>query len=172
MKRKIIPLMFFMCALIGANTYASLPVIYDSGLTQPIAKYLPERTERKPISNKKKLALLSKKKVKPYTLPIKTPSMTLGDVTSTPKDLRYLQRPLFLVGSDTTSQRWLRDMREELLSIGAVGLLIEAQNTQDVALMKEIAGTLGLVPASAEGFARQVGLTHYPILISKQGWEQ
>ena len=41
-------------------------------------------------------------------------------------------RPFFLVGSDALSQRWLIARREELLRLGAVGMLIQAETEADV----------------------------------------
>jgi len=98
--------------------------------------------------------------------------MTLGKVTVTPKALRYLQRPLFLVGSDTVSKEWLAEKREQLIQVGAVGLLIEAKDRSEVEGILVLAEGLRIIPASAEGFAAKLGLTHYPILLSKEGWEQ
>ena len=86
--------------------------------------------------------------------------------------LRYLQQPLFLVGSGPVSQTWLEDKKQALIEINAVGLLIEANDMVDVETMLSIAGDLRLVPASAQGFAEKLGLTYYPILLSKDGWEQ
>jgi integrating conjugative element protein (TIGR03765 family) len=98
--------------------------------------------------------------------------MQPGKTTVTPKALRYLQRPLFLVGADQVSKDWLAEKREQLVRIGAVGLLVEAKDRQEVEAVLKIAEGLRLVPASADSFATQLGLTHYPILLSKEGWEQ
>ena len=108
----------------------------------------------------------------PFKLPITTPSMQPGKVTVTPKALRYLQRPLFLVGADQKSRDWLAEKRELLIRIGAVGLLVEAKDRQEIEAVLAIAKGLRLVPASAEGFATKLGLSYYPILLSKEGWEQ
>ena len=53
-----------------------------------------------------------------------------------------------------------------------VSLLVEAKDRQEVEAVLAIAEGLRLVPASAEGFATKLGLNHYPILLSKEGWEQ
>jgi integrating conjugative element protein (TIGR03765 family) len=157
-----------LCLLfcLAAHAREPLTVIYDSGDTLPLEPYLPKRApQEKPTAQDASRQL-------PFKLPITTPSMQPGKVTVTPKALRYLQRPLFLVGSDQKSRNWLAKKREQLIRIGAVGLLIEAKDRQEIEAVLGIAEGLRLVPASAEGFATKLGLSHYPILLSKEGWEQ
>ena len=151
--------------LVGPG-YADKPltVIYDSGDTLPIEHYLPKNKREKGTSNKKPML--------PFKLPITTPSMRLGRVSVAAKTLKHLQQPLFLVGADVLSKSWLIKKREALKKVGAVGLLIHANDIDDINAMQEIADGLRLVPVSAEGIATELGLTHYPVLISKQGIEQ
>ncbi len=157
-----------LCLLfcLGAHAREPLTVIYDSGDTLPLEPYLPKRAPQEKATTQDASRQL------PFKFPITTPSMQPGKVTVTPKVLRYLQRPLFLVGSDQKSRDWLAEKREQLIHIGAVGLLVEAKDRQEVEAVLAIAEGLRLVPASAEGFATKLGLSHYPILLSKEGWEQ
>ena len=163
--RGLIGIMCFLLC-VGVDAREPLTVIYDSGDTLPLEPYLPKRAPREEAT------LQEKKDQLPFNLPITTPSMQPGKATVTPKALRYLQRPLFLVGADQVSKDWLAEKREQLVRIGAVGLLVEAKDRQEVEAVLKIAEGLRLVPASAESFATQLGLTHYPILLSKEGWEQ
>ena len=163
--RGLIGIMCFLLC-VGVDAREPLTVIYDSGDTLPLEPYLPKRVPHEEAT------LQEKKDQLPFNLPITTPSMQPGKATVTPKALRYLQRPLFLVGADQVSRDWLAEKRELLARIGAVGLLVEAKDRQEVEAVLKIAEGLRLVPASAESFATQLGLTHYPILLSKEGWEQ
>lgn len=157
-----------LCLLLclGAHAREPLTVIYDSGDTLPLEPYLPKRAPQEKVTTQKKNGQLA------FNLPITTPSMQPGKAMVTPKALRYLQQPLFLVGADQVSRDWLAERREQLIQLGAVGLLVEAKDRQEVEAVLAIAEGLRLVPASAEGFAAKLGLTHYPILLSKEGWEQ
>ena len=159
--QKQLPIIMVLMATISASE--ALTVIYDSGNTQPMRQYLPQRIEQEYTKKSRQSA---------YALPITTPSMSPGVVTASPKILRYLQPPLFLVGSEARSKHWLIEKREQLMQLGAIGLLIQAKDKKDVEAMLILAQGLRLVPASAEGFAAELGLTHYPILLSNQGWEQ
>ena len=157
-----------LCLVLYSGVHAKEPltVIYDSGDTMPLEPYLPKRAPQE-----KENAQNTQRQL-PFSLPITTPSMQPGKVTATPKALRYLQRPLFLVGADQASRDWLAGRREQLIRLGAVGLLVEAKDRQEIEAVLAIAEGLRLVPASAEGFAAELGLSHYPILLSKEGWEQ
>ena len=168
MQRLVGLLCSLLCLLLcsGAHAREPLTVIYDSGDTLPLEPYLPKRAPQEKTTTR------DAKRQLPFNLPITTPSMKPGKVTVTPKELRYLQRPLFLVGADQISRGWLIEKREQLIRIGAVGLLVEAKDRQEIEAVLAIAEGLRLVPASAEGFATKLGLSHYPILLSKEGWEQ
>ena len=158
-----------LCMIAGFPVMASLVVIYDSGDTQSIVSYLPHR----PVSkNNRESGRFSIGELKHYSLPVRTPSMRSGTVTNHTVALPHLQKPLFLIGSDALSQTWLKERYKQLTQIGAVGLLIEAKDQQAVERMTALARDLPLIPSSAEGFASALGLTHYPVLLSNQGWEQ
>ncbi|MGS2722106.1 integrating conjugative element protein [Porticoccus sp. GXU_MW_L64] len=154
-----------LCLCLGAPPVLwakALIVIHDSGNTSSVEQYLP-----KPIKQAEK-----RKPALPFTLPITTPSMTPGKVATTAKSFPHLQQPLFLIGTDPTSRTWLKARRESLIQAGAVGLIVEATSLEDIQRITKIAPELRMVPASAESIANQLGIRHYPILISRQGWEQ
>ncbi|AEF05680.1 hypothetical protein ambt_20945 [Alteromonas naphthalenivorans] len=164
MKRVI--LIFCLSYMPMAQAGSPLIVIYDSGNTSPIAPYLPKRSGPQPKPPKPSSAN------KAFQLPIETPSMSPGFVKVTAKPLKYLQQPLFLVGTDTRSRAWLEAKHSQLVKLNAVGLLIQADTLKDIQAMQALATGLRLIPASAESFAKPLALKHYPVLISKDGWEQ
>lgn len=150
-----------------AQADSKLIVIFDSGDTLPISPYLPEPLKPEP---QKGNPIPHKRSVMKF--PITTPSMQPGVVKSTPKALSQLHRPLFIVGTDDFSKRWLRERGEQLRQLNAVGLIVEAKDETAVKEIIKLTTGLQVVPASAESFANQLGLTHYPVLLSKDGWEQ
>ena len=78
-------------------------------------------------------------------------------------------QPLFLVGADPESLRWLDANRERLRQLGAVGMLVQAENESELKAVTEAAHGLPLIPASGEAFAEPLGLSHYPVLITREG---
>ncbi len=154
-------------------------VIYDSGKTQPLAPYyeslrgeatVPE-TRQEP-SGKPGLTVED-------LLPIETPETTPGPVPSRALTLPGAlakpavgARPLFLIGSDSLSRRWLAQHRERLEEIGAVGLLVAAETIADLEAIARIGEGLPIMPASGSEIARLYALEHYPLLIWQGRIEQ
>jgi integrating conjugative element protein (TIGR03765 family) len=153
---------------------AQLPVIYDSKQTESIAPYL-EGITAEPAEN---LATLSAPDPLAGRLPVHTPELSPGTIQSRrfPEALRrytvFLDRPLFLIGADPLSRQWLIRHRTRLAQIGAVGLLVEVRTQADLTAIGAIGGDLPIAPASASELAGVLGLRHYPVLISAEGYEQ
>lgn len=108
----------------------------------------------------------------PFQLPISTETMTPGKVVTTAKPLPTLRQPIFFIGSDRYSQSWLKARRQQLIKLGAMGFLVQANDMADLKAMAALGHGLHIIPASAQQIAKEIGLTHYPILVSSDGWEQ
>lgn len=161
-------------AVLCAVASAQLPVIYDSGQTEPIAPYL-EGIAAEPAEHP---ATRSAPDPLAGRFPVHTPELSPGTIQSRrfPEALRryavFLDRPLFLIGTDPLSHQWLIQHRNRLAQIGAVGLLVEARTQADLDAIGAIGGDLLIVPTSASALAGVLGLRHYPVLISAEGYEQ
>lgn len=154
---------------------AELAVIYDSGATKPLARYLEAFSELTAAAVETQpgddlgVADLSR------LLPIRTPALTPGPVTPRPLSLpngATLPRPLFLIGADPQSRQWLEMHRERLAEIHAVGMLVNAESVADLEAIAAIARGLPILPAAATDIAESLGLKHIPVLISRRGIEQ
>ena len=148
-------------------------MIYDSGNTQPIAPYL-EVFEPADGSPRQSPALTQPPlgAADPEVwLPIQSLGLTPGPVQSRAID-RPFSRPFFLIGADALSMQWLQAYRERLKSIGAVGMLVQADTHEDLRRVAQRAGGLAILPASATDIAKALGIRHYPVLISSHGIEQ
>jgi len=163
-------LLFIGLILMADLAHAELAVIYGSGRTRPITDYL-DRPE--PIHpNEIPASLPAPAELLGQVLPIRTPEMTPGEVAPTMASLPYLSRPLFLIGSDDFSKRWLAQYRDRLRKPQAVGMLIQADSTTDLERIRTLAGDLPILPASGSELARHLDLFHYPVLISSTRIEQ
>lgn len=158
---------------------AELAVIYDSGMTQPIAPYLAVfRDDALPPSLPKQpdhAAMHFGAADVSQLLPIRTPELTPGAVNRRPLSLPdgvALPRPFFLVGSDPRSKAWLTRNRDRLLEIQAVGMLVAAESEADIEAIAAIAAGLPILPASASDIAPSLQITHIPVLVSERGVEQ
>lgn len=104
--------------------------------------------------------------------PIKSAVLTPGTVTSMPMSLRSLSKPIFIVGRDELSQKWLQQNIKQLTALHAIGFLVRAENETDFKTMQSLAGGLSLLPINADAFAAQWNLKHYPVLVTAQGIRQ
>ena len=164
---------------------AQLTVIHDTGNTASIAPYLttwvPAESrgltpaagtpgpDRQPLGP----AQLS------HLLPIHSPGLTPGALSPHTGSEDTLARlalghapPFFLVGSDALSLHWLESRRAELQQLGAVGMLVQAQTEDDVRAVAQLAQGLPITLGSASDLAQALGISRYPVLISKHGVEQ
>ncbi len=172
LRRWIIGVLLFP-PLVSADLSAELTVIHDSGdTTRPLAPLLevfaadeppvPRVDPHRPNLGAADLELL---------LPVQSPGLTPGQVERRHLDIKFA-RPFFLIGSDPVSRHWLKTHRKELLRIGAVGMLVQAETVEDLRAIAKLSGGLPILPAPATDIAKALGLSHYPVLVSNQGIEQ
>ena len=160
-------------AFVPFHATAELTVIYDSGDTQPLAPYLEvfEPADRvppqSPVATPPPLGAADPE----AWLPIQSTSLTPGAVQ--PRAIhRPFSRPVFLIGADALSRQWLVEHRDRLKSMGAVGMLVQADTREDLRRVAQLADGLAILPASATDIAKALGIRHYPVLISPHGIEQ
>ena len=160
-------------ALVSIHADAELTVIYDSGDTQRLAPYLEVFDSADPV-------LRQSPTITPPRLgaadpeawlPIRSTGLTPGAVQPSAIH-RPFSRPVFLIGADAQSRQWLQAYRERLKSIGAVGMLVEADTREDLRRVARLADGLAILPASATDIARALGIKHYPVLITSERIEQ
>ncbi|MBN2701037.1 MAG: integrating conjugative element protein [Methylothermaceae bacterium] len=106
--------------------------------------------------------------------PVHTSNMTPGAVKG--RRLRFPNgwrgRPLFVVGDDPRSLRWLKRHYRRLAELGAGGLVTEVESMDRFLALARAFPALRLTPAPADMIAETYGLRHYPVLISREFVEQ
>ncbi len=162
-----------LCLMVVARAFANtLTIIYDSGDTQPLAPFLEvfgESPESEGV-NASAPPSLGAAELR-QLLPITSPRLTPGPVARQ-KIARPFTAPMFLIGSDALSARWLLQHRARLAKLGAVGLIVEVPDEAALQRIIELAAGLTLLPASGSDLAETLNLTHYPVLITQDGIEQ
>ncbi|MGH8645542.1 MAG: PFL_4695 family integrating conjugative element protein [Gammaproteobacteria bacterium] len=158
------------CPVVLVNGAAALEVIHDAG-GEPSGPYLARLAPRNAHAIRRIRTPIARPdwtySLKQH-LPIRSPSLTPGPVEARQEPTRLIQ-PLFLVGADPESLRWLDAHRERLQQLGAAGMLVQAETEAELKAVTEAAQGLPLIPASGEAFAQPLGLTHYPVLITREG---
>lgn len=106
-------------------------------------------------------------------LPVSTPELTPGKVDARALTLQGMgMRPMFLIGDDDLSRRWLSMRRDALVQLNAVGLVVNVDSEGALNDLKKHADGLELLPVSGSDLAKRLGLTHYPVLLTEKGLEQ
>ena len=171
------------CVLSSTLSWAQLIVIYDSGETQPLAPYLqslrPEKPQSKPQKKPRPQPQLLGSADVSNLLPMHSPGLTLGTLSplaSNPPQLTLLAkgnpRPFFLIGTDERSRQWLLAHRSQLVLLGAVGMVVQANTKEELERIAAIADGLPITLGSASDIVKALGIRHYPVLISARGVEQ
>jgi integrating conjugative element protein (TIGR03765 family) len=159
-------------ALIAVPVWSGVTVIYDSGDTRSLAPYLEILERAEPAADDPPINMPRQGAAEVQALlPIRSPGLTPGQVWARAHH-RQFARPFFLIGSDPLSRQWLLQHRDRLKTIGAVGMLVQAETRADLRAIASLSGGLPIMPASAADIATALNLTHYPVLISAQGIEQ
>ena len=171
----------------GSSALADLTVIYDSGQTQPLSLLLgPLQADETPSTYPAKASdpnLSSKSMLGPAALsnllPLRSPGLEVGDTADSPLNPEVLTRlaqgnprPFFLIGSDAVSLQWLAYHRDTLRSLGAVGMLVQADTEADVRRVADVAQGLSITLGSGSDLAAVLAIHHYPVLITRDGIRQ
>ena len=195
LNRQFLPrwlMVLFVSVIASPSALADLSVIYDSGRTKSIAPLLSpflvnkERLDEKQSGHSDKPAdstsqnALTVSALGPGALsnllPVRSPWLQVGDLAGIqlkPEVLSRLAqgnpRPFFLIGSDEASLQWLAAHRDTLKSLGAAGMLVQADTEQDVRQVADIALGLSITLSSGSDLARALGVNRYPVLITRDG---
>lgn len=159
---------FFSCSILTAN--AELKVIADLGGESAVRFYEPIQPVHTPDAPIHPNAVPSKLREE-QMLPVVSHKLSVGKVQAKSLDLAGAS-PMFLLGSDDYSRQWLAQNKEKLVSMLAVGLVINVGTFDELNALRAIAPELALLPAPADTLADRLGLTHYPVIIDDKGISQ
>ncbi|MEX0295735.1 integrating conjugative element protein [Pseudomonas putida] len=106
-----------------------------------------------------------------WTLPVHSARLSPGAVPPRTLNLPGFT-PLFLVGQDPASLKWLAQHAQRLQELGASGLAVEVADAQALRRIQAAAPGLEIWPVSGDDIAERLELQHYPVLITPTGLEQ
>lgn len=94
-----------------------------------------------------------------------TSDLTPGDVDAQHLELQGLHYPLFVIGDDERSFKWVIAHQQFLKNIHAIGIVTNIDNEAAYHKLQQQIG-LPLIPASLEGLEHIIPVQHYPFLIN------
>jgi len=162
-----------LALLVSLGIEAELQVVEDLGGTSALAYYrsLNLSTRQTPTA----AIRLPNVRRNPYSeadmLPVRSPALKPGQVAARVHNIPGL-RPIFLVGDDDLSRRWLQERLEVLRDLQAICLLINVPNLQALNELRQLGRGLNMTPAPADDLAQRLGIEHYPVLVTATGLDQ
>ncbi len=155
--------------ILAANAVADPVILYDSGRSWPIDRFLEPLLSDGQTRDKRQ-SVPTRPLPGPPTLetllPIRSAGLTPGLVTprefATPVPVSF-----FMLGADSLSLRWLATHRDYLKEQGAVGLLVDATDEADLAAVAEVAEGISITPASGDDIAAVLEVRHYPMALTE-----
>ena len=103
--------------------------------------------------------------------PVKSLNLTPGTVNTQTIDVQ-LPQPIFLVGDDEPSRKWIKTYALKLEQLHAQGFVVNIENENDMENLRQLAPNLSFYPMPGDALAEWLHLQHYPVLISDHLIEQ
>lgn len=161
----------FMLVLAGVTfqSSAELTVVADLGgeSTAPLYQAIQPDNDNAPSPPHSGPSAFSEQDM----LPVTSPHLHPGQLEPRPLSLPGFS-PLFLIGVDPLSERWLKQHKEKLLALHATGLVVNVSTSAQLDILRQQAPGLTLLPVSGEDLAQRLQLTTYPVLITESGLSQ
>lgn len=152
------------------SAYYDTTVVEDRG-GQPIDKYLPKNDSKE--RSKKNYKHRQSTKLVHAHFPVITKSMSVGRVTDDEaSEIKYqvATRPMFIIGYDPVSMKWLKDNRELLSEKGAIGLVVNVETNEQMEELQKLAGDKVMMqPTPGDNLAEHLKLKHYPFYMDSMG---
>lgn len=169
-KNLILALTYVGVGLVSGGASAELNVIADMG-GQDVKGYFTTQnkwSKTKPITTPSNPVAYMQS-----VFPIVTTKMTLGPVgpNEGPDTPSYsVVRPIFIIGDDPTSLKWLATNTDRFVESGAVGLVVNVKTPARMNAIRAIAGkNLMITAVSGDDMAEAMNIQHYPFYMDREG---
>lgn len=157
---------------VATTLQANPKILADFGQTKPLQPYFKINTPHpghlvKPNTLPVTGLPYERQHITAHAFPVKTKELTPGAFNPLTIHLPYLERPLFIIGSEPFSRQWLIRNLKRLSALNAVGLVVNIATSEELTSLKALAGSLTLYALPGSELARQFKLNHYPALLTK-----
>lgn len=162
------PALLLILAGVTFQATAELTVVADLGgeSTAPLYEAIQPDSDNPPPAPSDPTAFTEQD-----VLPVTSPHLHPGHLEPRPLSLPGFS-PLFLLGVDPLSERWLKQNKAKLLALHATGLVVNVSTSAQLDILHQQAPGLTLLPVSGEDLAQRLQLTTYPVLITENGLSQ
>lgn len=146
-------------------------VIADHG-GESIERYLPTDETREKRLKETWRDRASKRLVNAH-FPVVSKSLSVGRVT--PEEAQGIKhqiagKPMFIIGYDHVSIKWLKKNSRKLADKGAIGLVVNVDTQEQMNELQVIAGKGVLMqPTPGDRLAKHLKIKHYPFYMDNNG---
>lgn len=146
-------------------------VIEDHG-GQKIDSYLPQNKEN---AKRQKENFDKRKSTRLFNahFPVVSKSLSVGLVEPDEAEtIKYqvAMRPIFIIGYDPISIKWLQQNQQLLSEKKAIGLVVNVNSQDEMNELQAIAGdSVMMQPTPGDNFAKELNIRHYPFYMDNQG---
>lgn len=157
-------------SILSSASLAELKVIADLGGESAVRFYEPIQPVHSDDAPKHPNAVPAQI-TEDQLLPVISHKWSVGRVQSKPLNLPGAL-PMFLIGADDISRKWIHQNRDRLVKMHAIGLVINVNTVDEMNELRQIIPELTLMPSPADTLAERLGIYHYPILLTSEGISQ
>jgi integrating conjugative element protein (TIGR03765 family) len=156
--------------LAAAPGTSPLVVVRDAGGVSAIRYYEPlsleAHTATRPLPGTSAPPVSADRRERPLDLfPVHSARLSPGPAAARTLDIPGLT-PVFLIGDDAVSRRWLSHRVAELRALHAVGFVVEVSSRDAFESLQRLAPGLTLSPVSGDDLAARLKIEHYPVLVT------
>lgn len=150
----------------SSTAVPSIAVLFDTGNGVPVGPLLTQLVGSKDAEA-----------VSPvFQFPIEGQGLIPGELSEDAErrwpGAKWLVQPIYLVGNDPASERWLRLNAQRLGALGATGLLVQVRDAREFRRLEGVAEPTPLVPNSSPWLASkllEIGAGVLPLLVLPDG---
>lgn len=171
---KILKMMILMLSVVASTAgYAALTVVGDLGGESTDAYFEAVNAQPGEFTAPESLDMPSPpvQVTVASALPVHTPELTPGAVTARALNLPGMP-PIFIIGDDPLSQKWLTQRGADLKRLNATGFVVNVASQVRLKDLQSHLPDIEMVPVSGSDLARRLQLTHYPLIITEKGLAQ
>ena len=98
-------------------------------------------------------------------------NFTVGDVVNRHQSIKLVDKPIFIVGADSRSKKWLLAHKLRLKKLGAIGYVVNVDSLAEYHAFSSETGAY-LQPMSSDYLVKKYNIKHYPVFINNKSIEQ
>lgn len=159
---------WILCICTIIKCFAATRVIATLGRTESTTPYLEKIMQ---MNGEQKLVETAQPTTYEMNYVVYTKELTPGTVKCRKVDFKNFTQPIYIVGDDDLSKKWVKQYADRLKALKATGFIVNVKSNESYLNFTKELG-FNPVPINGKEMAENFGFKHYPVLISQHLIEQ